>query len=292
LRIWFGDGLSIKAKICGFFSLLVFSSGLSDQEVIIVDNINELLALAKNLSRNRFKVILVKNREEAKNNALNLIPKHSSIGIANSVTVRQVGVLDALRQRGDNLVDPISPLGEPSSEFNRQTNMELTRKSLETDVFISGTNAITQDGKLVNIDGLGNRVAGIIWAKGKVLIIVGRNKIADNLDDAIKRIKMIVPVLGKRRGIDFPCVKAGKCVDCFVPQRPCNIILILEKAPSDRDITIIIVDEDLGLGWNPAWPNDRIEQIKRNYEPFDWPFNSEYKQSPDLSKSFKRIRSY
>ena len=238
---------------------------------------NELLAATKKLSQ-RFKVVLVKNKKEAKEIALKLIPLHSTIGVANSVTVRQVGVLEALKQRGDYLVDPISPLYEPSSEFDLKENMELMRKSLETDVFVSGTNAITEDGKLVNIDGLGNRVAGLIWAKGKVLIIVGRNKISGNVDDAIKRAKMIVPVLAKRRGtgLDLPCVKAGKCVDCYKPH--CNIILILEKTPVDKDITIIMVDEDLGLGWNPEWPNDRIEQIKRNYEPFDWIYNTKMKQ--------------
>ena len=136
----------------------------------MVDFSNELLAIAKNLNRNHFKVILAKNSEDAKRCALDFIPPNSSIGIANSVTVRQVGVIEALRERGDHLVDPISLIHGSSSEFSQEVFMGLMRKSLETDVFLSGTNAITQDGKLVNIDGLGNRVAGIIWAKGKVLI--------------------------------------------------------------------------------------------------------------------------
>lgn len=244
-----------------------------------MDFSKELLTVARNLKRNRFEVILARNSEDAKYKALDFIPLHSSIGVANSVTVRQVGVLDALRQRGDNLVDPISPIHGSSSEFNQKVFMRLMRKSLETDVFISGTNAITQDGKLINIDGLGNRVAGIIWAKGKVLIIVGRNKIASDVDDAIKRIKMIVPVLAKRRELELPCVKAGKCVDCYVPQRACNITVILEKRPSETDITVIMVDEDLGIGWDPAWPTDRIEQIKRKYGEFDWPHNLKHRQA-------------
>jgi L-lactate utilization protein LutB len=237
----------------------------------MVNSSSDLLTIAANLKRNRFKVILAKDGKEAKDYTLELIPQHSSVGIANSVTVRQLGIIEALRQRGDNLVDPISMTREPSTEFGQEAFMSLMRKSLETDVFISGTNAITQDGKLVNIDGLGNRVAGMIWAKGKVLIIAGRNKIAGDVDDAIKRIKMIVPVLARRREMQVPCVKAGKCVDCNVAQRPCNVILILEKRPSETDITVILVDEDLGMGWNPAWPLDRIEQIKRRYENFDWP---------------------
>ncbi len=237
----------------------------------MMNSSSDLLTIAANLKRNRFKVILAKNAEEAKDYALDLIPQHSSIGIANSVTVRQISLIEALRQRGDYLVDPISMTREPSNDFIQEAFMSLMRKSLETDVFISGTNAITRDGKLVNIDGLGNRVAGMIWAKGKVLIIAGRNKIASDVDDAIKRIKMIVPVLARRREMQVPCVKAGKCVDCNVVQRPCNVILILEKSPGETDITVMLIDEDLGLGWNPAWPMDRIEQIKRKYENFDWP---------------------
>ena len=149
------------------------------------------------------------------------------------------------------------------NEFDEKEMLGLMRKSLDTDVFVSGTNAITRDGKLVNIDGTGNRVAGIIWARGKVLVFVSRNKIANDVDQAIQRIKSIVPILAVRRQLTLPCAKAGKCIDCNVPHRACNINMILDKCPGKTDLTVILVDEDLGLGFDPTWPAERIEQIKR-----------------------------
>ena len=204
---------------------------------------------------------------------MDLIPRHSTVGVANSVTVRQIGLLESLKQRGDTLVDPISLIYDLEAEFNENEVLRLMRKSLDTDVFVSGTNAITRDGKLVNIDGTGNRVAGIIWARGKVLVFVSRNKIANDVDQAIQRIKMIVPILAVRRQLTLPCAKAGKCIDCYVPQRACNITMILDKCPGKTDLTVILVDEDLGLGFDPTWPVERIEQIKLRYEQFDGPYN-------------------
>ena len=240
---------------------------------------SELLTVAGNLERNRFEVLLAKNGEEARREALDLIPLHSTIGVANSVTVRQIGLLESLKQRGDTLVDPISMIYDLETEFDEKKMLRLMRKSLDTDVFVSGTNAITRDGKLVNIDGTGNRVAGIVWARGKVMVFVSRNKIVNDVDQAIQRIKMIVPILAVRRQLALPCAKAGKCIDCCVPQRACNIIMILEKCPSKTDLTVILVDEDLGMGFNPTWPVERIKQIKWRYEQFDGPYNLKHRRT-------------
>ncbi len=240
---------------------------------------SELLTVAGNLERNRFKVILAKNGEHARSEALDLIPLHSTIGVANSVTVRQIGLLESLKKRGDTLVDPISLIYDLETELNEKKMLKLMRKSLDTDVFVSGTNAITRDGKLVNIDGTGNRVAGIIWARGKVLVFVSRNKIADDVAQALQRIKMIVPILAVRRQLNLPCAKTGKCTDCYVPQRACNITVILDKCPGRTDLTVILIDEDLGIGFNPAWPDERIENIQRRYEQFDGPYNLKHRRS-------------
>ena len=240
---------------------------------------SELLMVARNLKRNRFKVILAKNGEDARRAALELIPLHSTIGVANSVTVRQIGLLESLKQRGDTLVDPISMIYDLKNEFDEKKMVGLMRKSLDTDVFVSGTNAVTRDGKLVNIDGTGNRVAGIIWARGKVLVFISRNKVANDVDQAIQRIKMIVPILAKQRQLALPCAKAGECIDCFVPQRACNITMILDKCPGRTDLTVILIDEDLGIGFDPTWPTERIESIKSRYEQFDGPYNFKTRSS-------------
>jgi hypothetical protein len=234
----------------------------------------QLLALIEQLRRNRFDAILAKNARDAKDKILEAIPVPASVGIANSATVRQIGVIEALRDRGNTLIDPISP-GYGLVEFHEETFKEILRNSLEADVFLAGTNAVTEDGKLVNIDGVGNRVGGIIWVAGKSIIVIGRNKIVKNVDAAIYRIKnQVTPTLAKRRQLDLPCAKAGRCVDCSVPERACNITLILEKKPAYKELTVVVVDEDLGLGWDTEWPDERIDEIRRKYEQFDWPYTS------------------
>jgi hypothetical protein len=234
-----------------------------------MENNEQLLAVIERLRRNRFNAVLSKNAEDATYKILEAIPPQASVGVANSVTVRQIGVLKALKERGNMLIDPVAP-SYGLAEFHEETFMETLRRSLNADVFLSGTNAITEDGKLVNIDGLGNRVAGIIWGSGKSVIVVGRNKIVKNVDAAIYRIKnTITPTMAKTRQLKLPCAKAGRCVDCYVPKRACNITVIIEKKPELTELTIVLVDEDLGLGWDIEWPNKRIDEIRRKYEQFD-----------------------
>lgn len=238
----------------------------------------QLLTLIEKLRRNRFNTILAKDVRDAKEKILEAIPVQASVGIANSATVRQTGVMEALKERGNVLFDPISP-GYGLAEFHEETHQQTVVNSLEADVFLTGTNAVTEDGKLVNIDGVGNRVGGIIWVAGRSLIVIGRNKIVKNVDAAIYRIKnQVTPSLAKRRQIDLPCAKAGKCVDCNVPQRACNITLILEKKPAYKEITVVVVDEDLGLGWDADWSDERIDEIRRKYEQFDWPYSSDLRR--------------
>jgi hypothetical protein len=238
-----------------------------------------LVTLIEQLRRNRFDAILAKNARDAKNKILEAIPVRASVGIANSVTVRQIGVMEALRDRGNMLFDPIST-GYGLVESREETQEETLRSSVEADVFLAGTNAVTEDGKLVNIDGVGNRVGGIIWVAGKSIIVIGRNKIVKNVDAAIYRIKnQVTPTFAKRRQLNLPCAKAGRCVDCHVPERACNITVILEKKPTYKSLTVVLVDEDLGLGWDTEWPDERIAEIRRRYEQFDWPYTSAHKRS-------------
>jgi hypothetical protein len=252
-----------------------------------MDAEERLTKLIGHLKRNRFNPILAKNARDAKDEIFKAIPIQASVGIANSVTIRQIGVIEALKARGNTIIDPISVgygLGEPHEE----TIQEMLKRSLEADVFLAGTNAVTDDGKLVNIDGVGNRVCGIIWGACKSIVVIGRNKIVKNVDAAIYRIKnQISPTLSKRRQLDLPCARVGRCVDCSTPQRACNITVILEKKPPYKDLTVIIVDEDLGLGWDPEWPDQRIKEIRRRYEQFDWPYTSAHRRSKEVYKNIE-----
>jgi hypothetical protein len=169
-------------------------------------------------------------------------------------------------------------------KFNPDSFENINRKSVDADVFLAGTNAVTEDGKLVNIDGRGNRVAGIIWNPGLSIVVVSKNKIVKNIDAALYRIKNVVtPALAHRRQLKLPCAKAGRCVDCTVPERACNITMILDRRPSSKELVVVMINGDLGLGWDKEWPIERIDEIKRKYEQFDWPY------SPDLQNYRKYI---
>jgi hypothetical protein len=240
-------------------------------------NVRErLLKTVSHLKNNRFDVVFAEDAQAARDKILEMVPLRSTVGVANSVTVRQIGVLESFKQRGTVVVDPVSPV-YGLSEFQEETFIDLSRGTIAADVFISGTNAVTEDGNLVNIDGTGNRVAGIVWILRKSIIVMGRNKIVKNVDEAMDRIKNIItPTFARRRQLDLPCAKAGRCVDCNVPQRACNITVIIEKKPPLTDMIVVMVDEDLGLGWNMDWPKEHIEKIREKYEKFDWPYSLAY----------------
>jgi hypothetical protein len=238
----------------------------------------QLITLVEQLRRNRFNAVLAKNARDAKDKILATIPLQASVGVANSVTVRQIGILEALKNRGNILIDPIA-MGYGLVEFDEETHNKTLRDSINADVFLSGTNAVTEDGKLVNIDGIGNRVVGIIWGSGQSMVIVGRNKIVKNVDAALNRIKnMVTPTFAKRRQLALPCAKAGRCVDCNIPERACNITVILERKPALQKLTVVLVNEDLGLGWDTEWPSERIDDIRCKYEQFDRPYSSSFRR--------------
>jgi hypothetical protein len=238
-----------------------------------VDSRERLEAVVERLTRNRFDAVLVENLEKARDRMLEIIPTGAQVGVANSVTLRQVGIVKALQERGTNVLDPVAP-SYGLAEFKEETIMPtLLKATLGSDVFISGTNALTEDGKLVNVDGLGNRVAGIMFGARTSIVVVGRNKLVKNVDEALNRIRnTITPALTKRRELPLPCAKAGKCVDCNMPERACNITVIIEKKPPLTDLKVIVVDDDLGLGWDPEWSKERIDEIRKKYEQFDWPY--------------------
>ena len=124
----------------------------------------------------------------------------------------------------------------------------LRKESLLSDVFLSSTNALTMDGKLVNIDGLGNRVAALIFGPKKVIVVAGINKIVPDVEAALDRIKnYVTPIHGKRRDRAIPCAKTGKCVDCHVPLRSCNAVVTIEGQRHMDRMTVIIFGEELGL---------------------------------------------
>jgi hypothetical protein len=115
------------------------------------------------------------------------------------------------------------------------------------DLFLSSSNAITMHGELVNIDGVGNRVNAISFGPKKVIIVASYNKVVENVEDAIKRVRNVAsPANSKRLNMDVPCGKVGVCTDCDSPDRACRVIVILERRPMLSDILVILLGEELG----------------------------------------------
>lgn len=231
------------------------------------------------LNSRHFNSLFAANAKKAKSKILNLIPLNAVVGIGDSTAVRQIGVIAELEKRGTTIRDGFDPKIEYTSikdweEFHVKPQKEATR----CDVFLTGSNAITQDGKIVNVDGVGNRVAGMIWGHPSTIIVVGKNKIVKDIDEAFHRIRNIIApnhvrireleLGGKQRGT--PCVVTGECSDCRSKDRACNVFTIIEGKPMRTKINVVIVNEDLGLSWNESWPKERIEKIVENYKQFVW----------------------
>jgi len=123
------------------------------------------------------------------------------------------------------------------------------QEELLCDVFLTSANAVTIDGTMVNIDGNGNRVAGMAWAAGKIIYVIGINKVCPGgLEAAIARVKnFATPPNAMRLNIKTPCASLGYCVDCDSPERVCRAMLVLERAPQGRQSHVIIVGEVLGF---------------------------------------------
>jgi len=207
------------------------------------------------LKKNNFNVEYVEKAEDVTDIILELIPEDASLEMAGGLSVDQTGVKKLLIERGNKGLIP-DPEG-----FNPYV-VNKTR----SDILLVSTNAVTLDGKLVNIDGMGNRVTGMVYGPTKTILVVGRNKIVKDVEEALDRVQnVIAPYHAKNMGVPTPCSKTGKCEDCNSPARICNITTIITKKPPGMDFTIILVNEDLGLGWDPDWPEERIEKIASAY---------------------------
>ncbi len=220
--------------------------------------------------------IFAEDPEEANQTISALIPSGATVGIGDSTGVRQLGVLKALRDRGIKILNAFVPKGEGLDlEDFRVWRTGVIEEATMCDVFLTGTNALTEDGRLVNVDASGNRVAGMFWGHSLSIIVVGRNKIVSNLEEALQRIRTIIAPthfhlrdeLGGKKRVT-PCVVTGKCSDCRAEERGCNIFTIIEGKPSRADLNVIIVNRDLGLGWDPSWTQERIDKIIKGYKKF------------------------
>ena len=180
------------------------------------------------------------NKEEALKIALELIPEGSSVGYGGSMTLDEVGLKTALDNEHYHLIR--RELAKTPEE-TRQVYIKI----YGADVYITSSNAITEDGILVNIDGNGNRVSAISYGPSKVIFIVGVNKIAKDLDAAMHRARnTAAPINCARLNLDTPCQVAGSCMNCMNPKNICSEFLITRCNKLPDRMHVIVVDEELG----------------------------------------------
>lgn len=198
-------------------------------------------AVCKALNSHGFKAQYAATAAAAAEAVKALIPDGSSVGVPGTVTAREIGVIEALEEKGCAVSHHWKPDMTPGDKE------KTLLRELAADWIITGVNAITKDGILVNIDGTGNRVAAMSWATGKIIYLAGINKITGNIDSAIDRARNIAsPPNARRTGADTPCATLGHCVDCNSPQRICNIFTVMPRCPLGRECHVIIIGEPLG----------------------------------------------
>ena len=202
---------------------------------------NEIIGkdVVKALQRRGFGAEYVATGEEALKRVLEIIPADATVGIPGTVTVRDIGALDALKARGNVIY-------QHWGSMTPQETREARFKENEADVFLTSANALTRDGEIINIDGTGNRVAGMAWGNGLVLFVVGINKLAFDLSDGLKRAKAATIPNAIRQHVETACVKAGHCVNCLNDESMCRAILILNQAVKGRKYHVIVVGESFG----------------------------------------------
>lgn len=206
-------------------------------------NLNQDIGIktVETLRKNRFVAEYYTTSQAAVEELLKTIPVEATVGIGGSWTLMQLKVAEELEARG-NTVYCHHKQGLTPEEI-----LDIRRKQLTCDVFLTSTNAITGDGRLVNTDATGNRVAAMIFGPKKVIVLAGINKIVGTVEEAEARIrKTAAPQNNIRLNRPNPCVKTGYCMDCQGPTRLCNVTTILHKKPPASDIHVWVIGEELG----------------------------------------------
>lgn len=202
--------------------------------------------LKSTLQKNHFEAHVVSDAEAARHLCLEkLIPavNPQSISWGGSMTFMACGLYDAIRGRSD-----LQILDTFDKNLTAEQMLERRRQALGVDLFISGTNAVTEKGQLVNLDMIGNRVAALTFGPRAVIILVGRNKLVPDLGSAMDRVKRYAaPANVLRLDKKTPCAVTGRCQDCNAPDRICNSWTITEKSYPKERIKVILINQDLGL---------------------------------------------
>lgn len=204
---------------------------------------NEKLAetVIRNLEKRQMAAFYCPSAAEARDMALSFVKEGNSVSFGGSMTLEETGILEALRNRGDiRLIDR-------ANARNAQETKQIFRDALSADCYFMSTNALTEDGELVNIDGNGNRLAALIYGPDQVIIVTGLNKVVPTVEDAVRRVRhTATPLNCIRLNRNTPCASTGICADCLAPDCICNQVVITRRSGNPDRIKVILVGEALG----------------------------------------------
>lgn len=207
----------------------------------IIDKRHALIAqkVIKHLEARHMEGYFAASKEEALEIALKLIPENSVVSWGGSVSISEIGLKQAIKEGPYTAIDR-------DTATNPAERKQLMKQSLTADVFLMGTNAITEDGQLVNLDGIGNRVAALCYGPDIVIVIAGMNKLVPTLEDAISRTRKYAAPVNAQRFSDTACQQDGACHDCLMKGCICGKLVITRCDMDFGRVKVILVDDNLG----------------------------------------------
>lgn len=195
----------------------------------------------KSLNKHNINAYYVKDSKQALIKIKDLIRPNDTISVGGSMTLMEIGAIDMLREGEYNFLDRYAE-GLSGDDIKK-----IYRDSFYADVYLTSSNAITENGELYNVDGRGNRVSAMIYGPDKVVVVVGINKIVKNMEDAVRRNEeMAAPANTMRLNKKTPCAKTGYCSDCSSEDRICNAFVTIKRQGNPNRMHVIIVNESLG----------------------------------------------
>ena len=197
----------------------------------------------ESLGKHGFTALFCPTPKDAADYILATATDAQSIGFGGSMSVVGLGVEARLKDLGKEI------LNHGKSDLSREQRLEIMRRQLTCDLFLSGCNALTLNGELINIDATGNRVASMFFGPRRVIVVAGRNKLVDgSVQDAIARVKnWATPPNAKRLSFKTTCASTGFCSDCNSPERLCRVTTIIERKPRFTDVRVLVVNADMGF---------------------------------------------
>jgi hypothetical protein len=213
------------------------------EELVTWTHEKKCMKAVDSLVNNGFGAVYCATPQEAFDCIIREAADAASVGFGGSMSIVGLEVEARLREMGREILNHANPA------LSRDERMDVMRRQLTCDLFLSGTNALTLSGELVNIDATGNRVAAMFFGPRKVVVVAGRNKLVDGtVHDAIQRVKnWATPPNSRRLNFKTPCASTGFCSDCNSPDRLCRVTTIIDRKPRFTDLRVLVVNADLGF---------------------------------------------